>query len=79
MCLCMCVHVCVSHSLESSLTPRRLLVFINPAAGKGKGEKLFKDHIQPMFDMAEINYTIIVTGEESSVSLSDRLITLHGN
>ena len=45
------------------VVPRHLLVFINPVGGPGKGISEFKQHIQPMFDMAEINYNVIVTGK----------------
>ena len=48
---------------EAVVVPRHLLVFINPVGGPGKGISEFKQHVQPMFDMAEINYNVIVTGK----------------
>ena len=48
---------------ENTFIPRRILVLINPAAGKGKGESLFRKHVQPMFEMAEMKLTVVVTGE----------------
>ena len=39
-------------------------MFINPVGGPGKGISEFKQHVQPMFDMAEINYNVIVTGKD---------------
>ena len=47
---------------DSVLVPRHLLVFLNPASGSGKTVSDFKQHIQPLFDLAEINYHLIVTG-----------------
>ena len=43
---------------------RHLLVFVCSKSGKGKGEQLFKKHVQPLFEMAEINVTVTVTGKE---------------
>ena len=48
---------------DSVLVPRHLLVFINPVGGPGRGISEFKQHVQPLFDSAEINYNVIVTGE----------------
>ena len=59
----------LSHPLPSSvdeddsvLVPRHLLIFLNPASGSGKTISDFKQHIQPLFDLAEIHYHLIVTG-----------------
>ena len=49
---------------EAVVVPRHLLVFINPVGGPGKGISEFKQHVQPRFDMAEINYNVIVTGKD---------------
>lgn len=46
---------------EASLVPRHFLVFINPVGGPGRGVNDFRQHVQPLFDLAEINYNIIVT------------------
>ena len=54
--------------------PRHLLVFINPVGGPGKGVSEFKQHVQPMFDMAEINYNVIVTGKEYKVCIMDMVL-----
>ena len=48
---------------ESTVPPRRLLVFVNPVGGQGKAVKEFEQHVQPLFDLAEIEYTTIITGE----------------
>ena len=48
---------------EAALVPRHFLVFINPVGGPGRGVSDFRQHVQPLFDLAEINYNIIVTGE----------------
>ena len=47
---------------ESKVTPKNLLIFINPMAGAQKGVRLFEKHVQPMLDIAEISYTVIHTG-----------------
>ena len=52
---------------ESLLVARRLLVFINPIGGQGKGVSDFKQYVQPLFDMAEINCNIIVTGKPYTI------------
>ena len=48
---------------HSILVPRTFLVFINPMAGTQKAEADFKQYVQPMFDLAEINYVTVVTGK----------------
>ena len=50
----------------TSAPRRRLLVFINPVAGQGRGETLFIQHVQPLFEMAEIEFTVTVTSELAS-------------
>ena len=47
---------------NSVLVPRHLLVFLNPASGQGKTVSDFKRHIQPLVDLMESNYHLIVTG-----------------
>ena len=56
-------HVCLAVDEEHGVSPRNLLVFINPMAGTQKGESDFNQYVKPMFDLAEINYVIVVTGE----------------
>lgn len=41
-------------------------MLINPVCGKGKAEGDFREHVQPLFDLAEINCSIVVTGNEVS-------------
>ena len=53
----------------STFNTPRLLILINPAAGKGNGVSLFRKHVQPMFEMAEIKCTVLVTGKEVTVYL----------
>lgn len=50
-------------SEDEELRPFHFLVFINPVGGPGRAITEFKQHVQPMFDLAEINYNIIVTGQ----------------
>ena len=49
---------------DTVLVPRHLLVFLNPVSGSGKTVSDFRQHIQPLFDLAEINYHLIVTGTQ---------------
>ena len=37
-------------------------MLINPTAGRGRGESVFIKQVQPMFKLAEIEFTVIVTG-----------------
>ena len=46
---------------EGIVPRRRLLVLINPVSGQGKGESLFIKCAQPLFEMAEIDFTVTVT------------------
>jgi diacylglycerol kinase family enzyme len=48
---------------ESVLVARKFLVFINPKAGVQQGEAIFKAHVEPMLNHAEINYHLEVTSE----------------
>ena len=43
---------------------RRLLVLINPISGQGKAVQDFQEHVQPLFELAEITFNAIVTGGE---------------
>ena len=47
----------------SEVPRRHLLVFINPVCGQGKAEQEFREHVQPLFNRAEISYDVVVTGE----------------
>ena len=47
----------------SELVERRLLVLINPVGGKRRGVTDFDRIVRPMFDVAEIKYEIVITGE----------------
>lgn len=50
-------------SEDDTVPPRQLLVFINPAGGPGKAVREFEQHVQPLFELAEIQYKTIITGE----------------
>ncbi|XP_006820582.1 ceramide kinase-like [Saccoglossus kowalevskii] len=41
--------------------PQRLLVFINPVGGKGKGCKIYREKVAPLFELAGIVTEVIVT------------------
>ena len=55
-------HQFLTQDSESSSPRRHLLVLINPIAGKGRGESVFIKQVQPMFELAEIEFKVIVTG-----------------
>ena len=48
---------------ESVLVLKRFLVIINPVAGDHKSERIFKQCVQPMLDLADIQYIVEVTSE----------------
>ena len=47
----------------AEVAPLQLLVFINPFGGPGKAEQLFEEQVLPMFTMAEVQSTIVVTSK----------------
>ena len=51
-------------NLEAAvLVPRRFLVIISPMSGYHKSEMIFKQCVQPMLDLADIQYIVEVTSE----------------
>lgn len=50
-------------SVDAYCRPRRLLVLINPKSGKGKSLEEFHNHIQPIFELADITFNVIVTSK----------------
>ncbi|CAI8016942.1 Sphingosine kinase 2, partial [Geodia barretti] len=44
---------------------RRLLVLINPISGQGKAVQDFQEHVQPLFELAEITFNAIVTERQN--------------
>ena len=57
----------------SEVPRRHLLVFINPVCGQGKAEQEFREHVQPLFNCAEISYDVVVTGEVRNQAVSKNL------
>ena len=47
---------------EPTADPRNYLVLINPAGGKGKGVHIYRSQIRPLFELADANCEVIVTG-----------------
>ncbi|XP_047122661.1 ceramide kinase isoform X1 [Hydra vulgaris] len=41
--------------------PKKLLVFINPVGGRRQAQRIYKEKVAPLFDLAKIVQTIIVT------------------
>ena len=65
---------------HSVLLPRRLLVFLNPMAGSQNGKVLFEKYVKKMFDLAEIQYVVEITGIFiSSKEVIENLFVMPGN
>ncbi|BHF60073.1 hypothetical protein SprV_0100303400 [Sparganum proliferum] len=47
--------------LKSVARPRSLLVFINPFGGRRRAEKIFNQRVFPIFELANILCTVVVT------------------
>ncbi|XP_060242335.1 sphingosine kinase 1 isoform X3 [Meriones unguiculatus] len=45
--------------------PCRVLVLLNPGAGKGKALQLFQNHVQPLLEEAEISFKLMVTERQN--------------
>jgi len=41
---------------------KRALVFVNPAGGAGKAQRLVMEHVVGVWSEAEFNYHMIITG-----------------
>ncbi|KAM9855436.1 ceramide kinase [Aulostomus maculatus] len=54
-------HLKTALKTHSPLRPQRLLVFINPFGGKGKGRHIYHSLVAPLFELAGISSHIIVT------------------
>lgn len=50
--------------LEHLERPRRLLVFVNPAGGAGKGLHIYEQNAEPLFQLAGIETQVIITKNE---------------
>ncbi|KAL5473325.1 hypothetical protein EMCRGX_G027795 [Ephydatia muelleri] len=61
------VFCCEESDLEQTaeVTPLQLLIFINPFGGPGKAQQLFEEQVLPMFNMAEVQSTIVVTKRQN--------------
>lgn len=59
---CVSLPVCAVEGSAASQRPH-YLVLINPKSGKELAEVTFRNHVQPLFDIAEITYDIVVTSE----------------
>lgn len=58
--ICVALALCAAEGGTISLR-RHFLVLINPISGKGLAEVTFRNHVQPLFDVAEITCEVIVT------------------
>ena len=59
-----CMLCCADVESEVPTQPpqRHLLVLINPVSGRGKSVQEFQEQVKPLFEMAEINFDILITG-----------------
>ncbi|KAH9499810.1 hypothetical protein Btru_077868 [Bulinus truncatus] len=51
----------VNHHISVSGRPKKLFVVINPIGGAGKGLQIYKETIEPLFKLAEIDTSVVVT------------------
>lgn len=51
-----CVHVCVFSGFSNR--PTNLKVFINPSSHKKEAVHIYRDHVAPLFKMADIRTDI---------------------
>ncbi|CAN9516147.1 unnamed protein product [Ophioblennius macclurei] len=54
-------HLRTALKTHSPLRPHKLLVFINPYGGKGKGRQIYHSLVAPLFELAGISSHVIVT------------------
>lgn len=56
-----------AHLTTDVIRPRRhVLVIVNPFSGQKRGLKLWETHVEPILQIANINYDIVKTGFISS-------------
>ena len=47
---------------EPTGDPRKYLILVNPAGGKGKAVHIYRSQIQPLFELAEAECQVVITG-----------------
>ncbi|XP_059155290.1 uncharacterized protein LOC131940601 [Physella acuta] len=71
-----------------SCRPKKLFVLVNPIGGAGKGRQIFQKNVAPLFDLAGIETTVVVTekskhaleiGESQDFSQFDGLVVVGGD
>lgn len=58
VCVRMCLYVCVGASAGFSSRPRYVKVFINPSSHKKEAVHIYRDHVAPLFKMADVRTDI---------------------
>lgn len=61
--------------LDLKHRPKKLLLFINPFCGKKNAVQIFEKYTKPLFKLADINVTVIVTQHEEEIR--DCISSLH--
>ena len=65
--MCVCVCVCVWLNSGFSSRPRYLKVFINPSSHKKEAVHIYREHVAPLFKMADVRTDI--TGQYIYLSI----------
>mgnify|MGYP002378370205 CR=1 FL=1 len=55
--------MCIGDIVENQLD-KRVLIFVNPAGGAGKAQRLVMQHVVGVWSEAEFNHHIVVTGSK---------------
>lgn len=55
----------IQRHIETLERPKRLLVFVNPAGGAGKGVHIYQQNAEPLFQLAGIYTEVVITKNES--------------
>ncbi|KAK0055002.1 ceramide kinase-like isoform X2 [Biomphalaria pfeifferi] len=82
-----CVHL-INQQIAASGRPKKLFVVINPFGGAGKGLQIYHEEAEPLFKVAGIETTVIVTerskhatqiGESTDFSHYDGIVVVGGD
>lgn len=66
---------CICYILDFKCRPKKLLLFINPFGGKKNGVQIYEKYGKPLFDLAGINVSVIVT--QNGNEIRDCILSLH--
>ncbi|KAH9525128.1 Trafficking protein particle complex subunit 3 [Bulinus truncatus] len=78
----------VNQELKATQRPKKLFVVINPIGGAGKGQQIYNKTVEPLFRLAEIKTSVVVTerskqaleiGECTDFSQYDGIVVIGGD